>query len=84
MVRAKTAKPIEIAFGMWTPGSPGNHMLGEDPGPSIERGTFWREKCNTWPCSDLSSVDIFNLICKEVAAMRPLATSMVTACCRHL
>jgi len=34
---------------------------------------------NTWACSDLA-VDILNIICKEAAVMRPLATSAVAIC----
>ena len=37
---AKTAEPIEMLYGMWTCGSPGNHVLGGGPDPFICLGSF--------------------------------------------
>jgi len=35
MSRAKTAKPIEMPFGLWTWVAPKNHVLDGGPGPAI-------------------------------------------------
>jgi len=36
---AKTAEPIELPFGIWTPAGPRKHVLGED--------AYWRHMTNT-------------------------------------
>jgi len=37
---AKTAKPIQMPFGLRIQVSPGNHVLDGGPGPHIARGNF--------------------------------------------
>ena len=36
MSPAKTDKPIEMPFGLWTPVGPRNHVLGGQPDPPKE------------------------------------------------
>ena len=62
-----------LACGL--PGVPRNHILSGSPNsPPAYRDTFWG-RGNTWACSD-----IFNLIRKLAAAMRPLATGTIATC----
>jgi len=56
---AKTAEPIEMLYGMWTCGSPGNHVLGGGPDPFICWGSFGGR---TWARPDFAAVDILTVI----------------------
>ena len=74
---AKTAKPIEMSFGMWTRVSPRNsHIyqvedrIRDHPGEGAILEGISR------PNVQYREVGILNLTRYEAAAMRPLATSI--------
>jgi len=41
VIPAKTAKPIEMPFGLRTLVGPGNHVLDDGPDPPMGRGDFF-------------------------------------------
>ena len=45
---AKTAKPIEMPFGLWVWVGSSNHVLDGSPEPRRGRGNFWGGKI--WAC----------------------------------
>ena len=76
----KTAKPIDVPFGVWTHVGPKNHVFDEAPIP-MESGNFEDMSRPVVKYKNIRrTFDVINLIRYVAAVMRPLVARTATTC----